>query len=79
MPQKHLIKVMPLINLINQMQLMHLVCLTYAPATKITGGTPDVRFDKSLTNGPMDQSTSGPMDQWTNGPRDQWTNGTLEH
>ena len=42
---------------------------------KMTGGTPDVRFDKSLTNGPMDQWTNGPIDQWINRPMDQWTNG----
>ena len=54
---------------------------------KMTGGTPEVRSDKSLTlmtfyfrhstNGPMDQRTNGPMDQWTNGPMDQWTNGPI--
>ena len=52
---------------------------------KMTGGTPEVRSDKSLTlltfniwhstNSPMDQWTIGPMDQWTNEPMDQWTNG----
>ena len=31
--------------------------------TKMTGGTPEVRSDKSLT-----LLTFGPMDQWTNGP-----------
>ena len=50
----------------------------------MTGGTPEVRSDKSLTlvtfniqhstKGPMDQWTNGPMDQWINGPKDQWTN-----
>ena len=30
---------------------------------KMTGGTPEVRSDKSLT-----LLTFGPMDQWTNGP-----------
>ena len=58
------------------------------PTTKITGGTPDVRSDKSLTlmtfniphsnNGPMDQRNNGPMDQWTNGLMDQWTNGPMD-
>ena len=51
---------------------------------KMTGGTPEVRSDKSLTlmtfniqystNGPMDQRTNGPMDQWTNGLMEKWTN-----
>ena len=55
---------------------------------KMTGGTPEVRFDKSLTlmtfkirystNGPMDQRTNGPMDQWTNGLMDQWTNEPMD-
>ena len=36
---------------------------------KMTGGTPEVRSDKSLI-----LLTFGPMDQWTNGPMDQWTN-----
>ena len=54
----------------------------------MTGGTQEVRSDKSLTlmtfnirhstNGPMDQRTNGPMDQWTNGPMDQWTNGPMD-
>ena len=53
---------------------------------KMTGGTPEVRSDKSLTLltfdiQPMDQWTNSPMDQWTmdqltNGPIDQWTNGS---
>ena len=54
---------------------------------KMTGGTPEVRSEKSLTlltfniwhsiNGPMDQWTNGPMDQLTNGPMGQWTNGRM--
>ena len=54
----------------------------------MTGGTPEVRSDKSLTlmtinirhitNGPMNQRANGPMDQWTNGPMDQWTKGPLD-
>ena len=54
---------------------------------KMTGGTPEVRSDKSFTlmtfnirhstNGPMNQRTNGPMDQWTNGPMDQWNNGPM--
>ena len=50
------------------------------PPKKMTGGTPEVRSDKSLTLltfGPMDQWTNGPMDQWTNGPMDQWYNGAI--
>ena len=43
----------------------------------MTGGTPEVRSDKSLTSltfdiQPMDQWTDGP---WNNGTMDQWTNG----
>ena len=38
---------------------------------KMTGGTPEVRSDKSLTLLTFDIQ---PMDQWTNGPMDQWTN-----
>ena len=51
---------------------------------KMTGVTPEVRSDKSLTfvtfdilhstNRPMDQWTNGPVDQWSSGPMDQWTN-----
>ena len=58
------------------------------PKQKMTGGTPEVRSDKSLTlmtfniqhstNGPMNQRTNGPMDQWTNGLMDQWTNGPMD-
>ena len=54
---------------------------------KMTGGTPEVRSDKSLTlmtfgrdkwtNGPMDQWNNGPMDQWSNGPMDQWSHGPI--
>ena len=49
----------------------------------MTGGTPEVRFDKNLTLltfdlfGPMDQWTNGPMDQWTSGPMDQRTIGPM--
>ena len=35
------------------------------PVKKMTGETPEVRSDKSLT-----LLTFGPMDQWTNGPMD---------
>ena len=44
----------------------------------MTGGTPEVRSDKSLTLltfGLMDQWINGPMDQWTNGPMDRCTDG----
>ena len=53
----------------------------------LTGGTPEVRSDKSLTLLTFDisfltfdilHSTNGPMDQWTNGPMDQWTNGPMD-
>ena len=49
----------------------------------MTGGTPEVRSDKSLTLmtfniGPIDQQTNGPMDQWTNGLMDQWINGLMD-
>ena len=51
------------------------------PLKKMTGGTPEVRSDKSLTFGPMDQwsneliewLTNGPMDQWSHGPIVQWS------
>ena len=56
---------------------------THLLVKKMTGGTPEVRSDKSLTlltwtNGPMDQRTNGPMDQWSNGPMDRWTNGQMD-
>ena len=40
--------------------------------SKMTGGTPEVRSDKSLTlmTFNIQHSTNGPMDQWTNGPMD---------
>ena len=46
----------------------------------MTGGTPELRSDKSLSLltfdiQPMDRWTNGPMDQWTNGPMDQCTIG----
>ena len=43
---------------------------------KMTGGTPEVRSDKSLTLMTLNiqHSTNGPMDQRTNGPMDHWTN-----
>ena len=52
----------------------------------MTGGTPEIRSDKSFTsltfdqwsNGPMDQCTNGPMVQWFNGPMVQWTNGPMD-
>ena len=54
---------------------------------KMTGGTPEVPSDKSLTlltfnilhstDGPMDQWTNGQMDKWTNGPMNQCTNGPM--
>ena len=51
----------------------------------MTGGTPEVRSDKSFTlniqhstNRPMDQRTNGTMDQWTSGLMDQWTNGPMD-
>ena len=44
---------------------------------KMTGGTPEVRSDKSLTlltydilHFTFNQRTNGPTDQWTNGPMD---------
>ena len=58
-----------------------------ASVATMTGGTPELRSDKSLTlmtfniqhsnNGPTDQRINGPMDQWTNGTMDQWTNGPM--
>ena len=50
-------------------------------ARKMTGGTLEVRSDKSLTLltfGPMDQWTNLIIDQWTNGPMVQWINGPLD-
>ena len=46
----------------------------------MTGGTPEVRSDKSLTlmTFNIQHSTNGPMDQQTNGPMDQWTNGLMD-
>ena len=54
----------------------------------MTGGTPEVRSDKSLTkltldichstNGPMDQGTNGPLDRWTNEPTVQWNDGPID-
>ena len=38
------------------------------PPIKMNGGTPEVRSDNILTNGPIVQWSNGPMDQWTNGP-----------
>ena len=43
----------------------------------MTGGTPEVRSDKSLTLltfGLTDKWNNGIIDQWTNGPMVQWTN-----
>ena len=39
---------------------------------KMTGGTPEVRSDKSLTSMTFNirHSSNGPMDQWTNGLMD---------
>ena len=59
----------------------HVVVMGVHALLKMTGGTPEVRSDKSLTLmtfGPMDQRTNGIMDQWTNGPMDQWTNGPMD-
>ena len=44
---------------------------------KMTGGTPEVRSNKSLTlmNLTFDIQL---MDQWTNGPMDQGTNGPMD-
>ena len=79
-------KIPPFTNVIQpNLQFIILVILAIL---KMTGGTPEVRSDKSLTlktlniqhstNGPMDQRTNGPMDQWTNGPMDQWNNGPMD-
>ena len=53
---------------------------TFNPMIKMTGGTPEVRSDKSLTLVTFNirHSTNGPMDQQTNGPMDQWTNGLMD-
>ena len=42
--------------------------------SKMTGGTPEVRSDKSLT-----LLTFGPMDQWINGILEHWNIETLKH
>ena len=41
--------------------------------TKMAGGTPEVRSDKSLTSMTFNirHSTNEPMDQWTKSPMDQ--------
>ena len=47
---------------------------------KMTGGTPEVRSDKSLTLltfGPMDQWINGLIEQLTNGQMDQWSHGPI--
>ena len=44
------------------------------PTAKMTGGTPEVRSDKTLMTFNIQHSTNGPMDQRTNGPKDHWTN-----
>ena len=47
---------------------------------KMTGGTPEVRSDKSLSFLPFDiwQWSYGPVVQWSYGLPDQWTNGPMD-
>ena len=49
------------------------------PTIKITGGTPEVRSDKSLTLLTFDFFYIQTMDQWTNGPMVKWSNGPMDH
>ena len=46
----------------------------------MTGGTPEVRSDKSLTLMTFNirHSTNGLTDQWTNGSVDKGTNGPMD-
>ena len=75
----------------NLVKLMKVVTLVNFKS-KMTGGAPEVRSDKSLTlltfdirhqTKAMDQwtngpMTNGPMDQWANWPMGQWTNGPMD-
>ena len=59
---------------------VHSTWLNIMSQWKMTGGTPEVRSDKSVTLMTFNirHSTNGPMDQRTNGLRNQWTNGPMD-
>ena len=69
-------------------KLMQIIKIHFTSSNaKMTGGTREVRSDKSLTfltfdiwqwsYGPVVQWTNGPMDQWTQEIKDQWSNGPI--